>query len=356
MNIYKKHYGKIHFCITGIVIALILVVGLTLFPQYKLIILSCAYGIAIFPYYDWVFFENTHHYRLCANLILACALPILIYLGGLLASLGTFYVCIGFIIPVLIVMFLNLLPGRYKMNSWLFAMFFSTGTGMGSEISKLGSEALYLFFGLLLCCIIYYLYYLIFAKKIQRVKAEFYPSISAVKHVFKNANPRVFRFSLILYISVILAYLCSVMLNHLVPQFYLSSRAYWSPYFVFLILQLNPEKSKLVQRTFHRFLGTLMGLILGTVVVVLIHNPLYVRIVFIVITLILLNAAYDVKNYYRFTVITNSYMMFLYIGILSLTVNIAMFRFAETIISVLISLMAIFILRPIFQRIFPIQE
>jgi len=347
---------KMHYCISGI-IATAFMVLLVMFHigKYECIAFA-AMAVVTYPYMDLTVLDFPNRYRIGLGVITAIVMPIILVLGGILIHFGPVFAAIGFIIPVLNYMIVYMLPPRYRASGWFIPMYYVTGMSMVMSLHTIYLFALSTFLGFIGVTLFYVAYYTLFAKKFTQTEEKWFITLQNIKSMFKEMNPRIIRYGIILYISCIIAYAVSLYFQKKHASFVDSAHTYWATYFVMLVLQFTDESKMLYKRVVYRFFGTLIGLGIGMTLFILIPNINEIRVTYIIATILLLWVAYQPKTYFHFQCVVNPYLLFMYIGLLDTGSSIVRYRWDETLVGLTVSLIAIMIIYPIIKKIMPVEK
>lgn len=352
----REKMRKVHYCISGSIVTTIVVL-LLIFnigkPEY---VAFASMGMVTYPFFELAVLDFSNQYRVLVGVIAAIVLPIVLIIGGVLIQLGPIWAALGFVIPVLNYIVLNMLPPRYRAMSWFIPIYYVTGMSIPMSIHLLLLFALCNCIGIVSVVLFYVIYYRLFAEYLTESKEAWYPSKKGIKLMIMEANPRVFRYGVIIYIASILAYAISIWLHNFIHSVVDVSHTYWASYFIFMILQFTPDIRYLYSRVWHRFIGTFSGLLIATLLIYLCPNLLGIRLIFLGVTALLLFVAYKPKTYFHFQITVNTYLLLMYVGLLGNGWDVAKYRFVETLIAVGVSLIAIVVIYPIIKRIIPVEK
>lgn len=351
----KKHGPLIHYLLPTAILEVILLLLLNFHIMGYLTVLCIAIAVVVFPFFDFTVYENTHTYRFGAGVIAAIVMALCMTLGSYSAYLGVVWVVIGLLIPVVLMVVLSSLPGKLKINGILSCLVYTIGIGSPMPLFKLVFVGKWIFIGGIICTVFFFLYYK-FLTRFERSEGIFFLTPKHLKKHFSVFNPRRIRFGVALYITTVVAYLVSIYLSHHFPNIFSSSRANWAPFFVFGMLVYTDNKHAIYVRICQRFIGTLIGILIAMVVIMLTRNPVILSVVFIIATMVFMSINFKPKNFTQFVTGASVFVMFLYVLVMRAAPIVLWFRFAETIVAIVIAILAILIFWPLLHKLFPLGE
>jgi len=353
---YYSEYKLIHFMIPAIalLIMLMLLFNENLLPSFEM--KAVALGVILYPFFDMTVYEYKRTYRLKAGLIAAVICALCYTFGSFIGQFGVVAVVLGLLVPVGLVIFSAELPAKLKGNGVFCSRLLTMGIGSTTILHNTLRMGLFLFIGMAIMAGIYFVYYSIWARKIKRKEGVWHPHPHVLKKHFLNMNPRLFRYASGLYLTAVIAYLIAVYLSHLFPQWIEARHTYWAPFFVFSMLQFNPNKKHSYNRVFHRFLGTFMGMLIALAVVYGIHNVIVLNCVYILYTLCFLGIAFNPKQYIHFATASNAFVMMMYVVVMKVPMQVIYFRMLETVIAVVMCIVCLLVFWPLLHAVMPLKD
>lgn len=352
-SFFRKHELLIHYLFPTLILEIILLILLNFQLIGKMNILCLAIAVVVYPFFDYTVYENSHKYRFGSGIIATIIIVLCMTLGSYSAYLGVGYVILGLIIPVILMLILNSLPGKLKINGILSCLVYTIGIGSPMSFNKLIFVGKWIFLGGIICTIFFYVYYTILTR-FERVEGLFYITPKHIKQHLKTFNPRRFRFGVALYIATVVAYLVSVILSKYFPGVMSISRANWAPFFVFGMLIYTRDKHEMYIRISQRFIGTIIGIIIAMGVLLLTRNLLVLSILFIIATMIFMTINFKPKNFTQFVTGATVFVMFLYVLVMRAPFSVLWYRFIETVIAIVIAVLVILIFWPLLHKLFPL--
>lgn len=354
-TLYRKIYYRIHFSVPVMCISAILLVVNMMIGQGILIAFAVTMCVNIYPFIDVATFEQKHFYRLFSGVVMTLFASITILMGSVSAHYGVGWVLIGYLFPVLFWLFFYTMTGNIQMIGIIFPLAYTIGISSPGTFQKmLGVVSFVGVLGIIMVGI-YFFYYLLMIK-IGRKKGHFHLKPSEVVHHVKTTNPRVYRFAVNLYIVIILAYLSSLLLGYLFPQFVNSGKSYWAGFFVFVMLQFNNNLEKTLVRVWSRVSGTIVGVFISWVLLNIFHQKSLRLILFLCAIFCFLQVIYHFEHYFYFAVTASVFVMFMYVILLKADTTIYDYRISETFIAGCWVVFSIYIFWPMFRKIIPMGK
>ena len=354
-SFFKKHGPLIHYLLPTAILEVVLLILLNFHLMGYMNVLCIAIAVVVFPFFDFTVYENSHSYRFGAGIIASIVMTLCMTLGSFSAYLGVVWVVVGLLIPVILMVVLSSLPGKLKINGILSCLVYTIGIGSPMPVVKLMFVGKWIFIGGVICTLFFFLYYK-FLTKFERVEGIFFLTPKHLRLHFSQFNPRRIRFGVALYVTTVVAYIVSVHLSYRFPQIISLSRANWAPFFVFGMLVYTDNKHAIYVRITQRFIGTIIGILIAMAVIMITHNPLILSIVFIIATMVFMSINFKPKNFTQFVTGASIFVMFLYVLVMRAAPIVLWYRFVETIVAIVIAILAIVIFWPLLHKLFPLGE
>jgi|GEM_PF-1747001 len=352
---YSKNYKCIHFALPAVVLEIVLIIMLNLHIGGFFTILSMTVGVICYPWFDFTVYEQTHRYRFVSGVVFSFIIAACVTVGGIAAYYGIIWAMVSLVIPVVLMLFFFTMPNNFRISGVLCPLLFTMGMGVALPVKTMLFMGVLIFLGGVITAIIYFIYYRFFTN-LERAKGSFYMTPKEILAHISGQNPRVYRFAIALYITAVLAYLTSNYLSQKFHIFIVEDRSYWAAYFVFAMLQYNNTKEKAYERVWHRFFGTILGILVATPFALFVHSVIILSVVFVIASIILFAISFQKITYLHFAFAANFYVMFLYVLVMKSSSTVLLFRFSETFVAVIWVLIAIAIFWPLLKWLIPLEK